>query len=333
MPDGSQGSPIHWRQIADNPRSLQPRRRICPESRFRGSFTGKIRVHAAIRHLLVYTEKLPNRLSPSAEIKTMIYRSILIVAVCLTLTVTAKAQTTIDLLPGDSIADGTVIASGSTVNVQGGTIGFGVDLADGFLNIDSGNVAVGATGISTGFTNSNNQINLSGGNVGGFFQLTNSSDLAITGGQIESFGVFGTGTTADISGGTVTRFPDIFAGGVVNISGGDVFSVRVFDGGEVNFFGTEFFLDGVPINLAVGQQLTVSQRNVTLSGQLADGSFIETDLDTNFGGFFSDNPDGAGADALVTVTAVAPAVPEPGTATIFLAAGAMMLIRRNRKLA
>ena len=232
------------------------------------------------------------------------YRSILILFVCVTLQGSLTAQT-INLNPGDSIPNNTVIPSGTTVNVLGGTIGLGVDLANGVLNVESGNVAVGAGSIGTGFTNSNNQVNISGGNVGGFFQLTNSTDLTLTGGAIESFGLFGAGVTANISGGTVSRFPDIFSGGVVDISGGDVFSIRVFAGGEVNLFGSEFSLDGVPLDLTVGQEFVINQRNVNLSGLLADGSPIETDLNTNFGGFFSNNPDGAAAGARVTVTAVA----------------------------
>ena len=70
------------------------------------------------------------------------------------------------------------------------------------------------------------------------------------------------------------------------------------------------------------------QRFETLSGFLTDGSFFETDLDTTFGGFFSDNHDGAGANATVTVTSV---VPEPSTVAILSMAGALALVRRNRR--
>lgn len=258
----------------------------------------------------------------------MIYKSLLVLFVSLSLSHAANAQGVINLFPGDEIADGTVIDSGTTVNVLGGSIGLGVDLANGILNIESGDVAAGANSIGTGFTNSNNVVNLSGGEVGGFFQLTNNTELNISGGEIESFGLFGAGVVANISGGTVSRFPDIFSGGVVNISGGDIFAVRVFDGGEVNFTGTEFFIDGAPISLNVGQQLTIGQRNVNLSGFLADGSFFETDLNTTFGGFGSANPDGAGANALVTITGVA-AVPEPGAATILMLAGSFLCVRRR----
>lgn len=235
------------------------------------------------------------------------------------------AQQVINLFPGDVIGDNTVINSGTTVNVLGGEIGLGVDLANGRLNIESGNVAVGATGIATGFTNSSNEVNLSGGSVGGFFQLTNSTNLNISGGQIESFGVF-SNSTANISGGTVSRFPDIFSSGTVNISGGDIFAIRVFAGGEVNLFGTEFAIDGQSLDLAVGDEFVITQRNVNLSGLLQDGSFIETDLNTTFGSFGGSNPDGAAAGARVTVTVV----PEPGAA-ILIALGVCMAGSRRRR--
>lgn len=214
-----------------------------------------------------------------------------------------QALQVIDLFPNDEITNGTDIDSGTTVNVLGGSIGLGVDLSNGVLNVESGSVALGAGSITTGFTNSNNMVQVSGGNIGGFFQLTNNTQLDVSGGQLESFGVF-SGSSATISGGVVTRFPDIFSSGVVNISGGNVFAVRVFSGGEVNFFGTEFSLDDEPIDLTLNEEFVITDRNVTLTGLLQDGSPIETSLNTVFGGFSSSNPDGAAAGARVTVTLV-----------------------------
>ena len=258
-------------------------------------------------------------------------RSIYIAAVATFLLLassTAQAQNVINLLPGDEIADGTDIPDGTIVNVLGGSIGLGVDLANGQLNIESGDVAIGATGIPTGFTNDNNLISVSGGNVGGFFQLQTGTQLDVTDGQLESFGVF-SDSTANISGGVVTRFPDIFSSGTVNISGGNIFAVRVFSGGEVNFFGTEFFLDGQEIDLNLNEETVIDTRNVTLTGSLADGSLIETSLNTTFGGFFSDNPDGAAVGATVTVTRVS-AVPEPGS-VILATIGLLPLLLRRKK--
>jgi len=212
---------------------------------------------------------------------------------------------TFDVGPGQTIASGTVIPDGSTVNVNGGTIGLSVDLSNGVLNVNSGSVAIGATGIPTGFTNSTNQVTINGGQVGGFFQLFDQSNLTINGGTIESFGVF-SGSTATINGGRVTRFPDIFSSGVVDIHGGDIFSIRVFSGGTVNLFGSDFALNGQPIpNLVPGQEFVVTDRNVTLTGVLEDGSTIETSLNTTAGGFSSANPDAATPGSTVTVTLVA----------------------------
>jgi len=89
-----------------------------------------------------------------------------------------------------------------------------------------------------------------------------------------------------------------------------VFSVRVFGGGEVNFFGTEFFLDNEPIDLTLDEEFVITDRNVTLTGILQDGSSIETSLNTVFGAFSGPNPDGASADARVTVTLVSPGLVE-----------------------
>ena len=59
-----------------------------------------------------------------------------------------------------------------------------------------------------------------------------------------------------------------------------------------------------PIDLTLNETFVITDRNVTLSGILQDGSSIETSLNTTFGGFFSANPDGAATGARVTVTLV-----------------------------
>lgn len=178
---------------------------------------------------------------------------------------------TINIGPGDSVANNTTFPNGSTVNVNGGTVGLGVELSNGVLNINSGNVAIGANSMATGFNNVDNIVNINGGEVGGFFQIRNGTELNLTGGVLESFGVL-TNSTATITGGTVVVFPDIVSG-LVNIRGGDVASVRVFNDGAVNIFGSEFELDGAPVtDLEIGETMTVTQRSIPLQAILEDGS-------------------------------------------------------------
>ena len=204
-----------------------------------------------------------------------------------------------------SIANGVDIASGSTVVVSdGGEIGLGVDLSNGTLIVQGGEVALGANGISTGFTNTNNEVLLTGGEVGAFFQITGGSHLTVAGGTVESFGVFN-GSSADVFSGRVTRFPDIWGGAVVQIFGGELFSVRVFQTGQVHFFGSEFALDGVPIEgLEPDVARVITARDVTLSATLSDGSPFSFDMNRTAGSFGGTNPDGAASTALVTVTLV-----------------------------
>ena len=90
-------------------------------------------------------------------------------------------------------------------------------MSNGELNVFGGEIALGANGISTGLTNNNNTVNVSGGNIGPFFQFFYSTG-SITGGTLNTFGVF-SGSEVTIEGGTVTGFPDVFGNGVVNIRG------------------------------------------------------------------------------------------------------------------
>ena len=207
----------------------------------------------------------------------------------------------IDVGPGESIAANTQLPDGATVNINGGSIGQGVELIDGTLNVINGEVALNAISQATGFNNVNNTVNVRGGEVGGFFQLRNGSELNLSGGVIESFGVL-SNSTATITGGEVTVFPDIVSG-LVNIRGGNVASVRVFDDGAVNIFGSEFFIDGVLVDdLAVGETRIISQRNVDLAATLEDGSFFDVFLDSTIRGL---QPDAATFNSTVMITGVA----------------------------
>ena len=84
---------------------------------------------------------------------------------------TSRGQSVVDVNPGQTIPNNVTIANGTTVNVNGGTIGLGVNLTSGTLNINSGEVAIGAASIFSGFENTNNIVNVTGGEVGGFFSF------------------------------------------------------------------------------------------------------------------------------------------------------------------
>jgi len=105
-------------------------------------------------------------------------------------------------------------------------------------------------------------VNISGGNVGGRFDAESGSLVNISGGAFDG-----------------RRF-DALSGSVVNISGGTFGEgFKALSGSQVNLVGSNFVLDGDPLNsLVVGEAFTIVDRNVTLTGLLADGSAFSFDL-------------------------------------------------------
>ena len=217
-------------------------------------------------------------------------------------------------LNGGSIADdtdftGAGFPNGITLNVNSGTVGLDVDISNSNINIDGGTVALLATDIVEGVNNiNNNTITITGGNVGSFFQVRGNSTLELSGGSLEAFGIIGGGATGVVTGGSF-NLCDI--SGPLDISGGDFNTFRVFSGGAVNLFGTDFAIDGVPISdLVLNQQTIITDRNVTLSGTLSDGSTFSNLLDPvttglNFDPEFGELlPGVAATSATVTVTLV-----------------------------
>ena len=217
-------------------------------------------------------------------------------------------------LNGGSIADDTDFTAtdfpnGITLNVSAGTVGLDIDISNSNINISGGEVALTATDIVEGVNNiNNNTVTITGGDVGSFFQIRGNSTLELSGGSLEGFGIIGGAASGVVTGGSF-NITDV--SGPLDISGGDFNTFRVFSGGSVNLFGTDFAIDGVPITgLTLGQQFIVLDRNVTLSGTLSDGSTFSNlldpvttglDFDPEFGDFL---PGVASPFATVTVTLV-----------------------------
>lgn len=239
-------------------------------------------------------------------------------------------------LNGGSIADNTDFASSITLNVNSGTVGLDVDLANSTININGGQVALMATNLAQGVNNVGNTIRITGGEVGSFFQLRGTSTLELSGGALEGFGVIGNMASAVVTGGS---FNLVDASGPLQISGGQITTVRAFTGAVVDFIGTEFTLDGIPIDgLEVGSASTITARGGLLGGTLTDGSTFATLLDPNTTGlnfnpsFGAILPGVAASGATIRVTLVQ-AVPEPTTLTIAAFFGTIGLVRRRRSIA
>ena len=186
------------------------------------------------------------------------------------------------------------------------------------LNVSDG----GAVGFL--FFADNSEVNISGGTVGDIFTSLSNSEVNISGGTVGDFFDAGIGSVVNISGGTVGNFFTANSGSEVNISGGTVGNdfFAIF-GSEVNIFGSEFFIDGVELEtLLLGEAFTITDRDVTLSGLLADGEQFGFELGSadSLDDFFS-------SEATLTVTLT---VPEPSSPALISLAVVMGLARRRR---
>lgn len=261
-------------------------------------------------------------------------------------------------ITGGTVGDRSSASSGGVVNITGGSVGMSFQASQGgVLNITGGNLGDYAT------AHDGSVVNIAGGSVGEFFEAQAGSVVSISGGSIGEW--FRARSEVNISGGDFSNRFDAFDGSVVNISGGNlpdgfnalngsevninggnvgndfdalpgsVVNIRGgnigqdfagFSRSNVNLFGTAFFLDGVELtDLVIGVAFTILDRDVTLTGVLADGSAYQYDLNSTViaGEDFLPN------DATLTVTLV----PEPSSVSMLLIAGVQLLYRRRPRLA
>ncbi|MEM9351497.1 MAG: hypothetical protein AAGA92_00645, partial [Planctomycetota bacterium] len=208
--------------------------------------------------------------------------------------------------------------SGSVVNISGGEVGLLFDAESGSeVNISGGTVGDGFQALS------GSVVNISGGEVGLLFEAGSGSEVNISGGTVGGVVDALAGSVVNISGGTVGPGFDAFSGSEVNIRGGEVgvnFNALsgsevnlsggtvgddfdAFPDSEVNLFGTEFFLDGVLLDsLVLGEEFTITDRDVDLTGVLADGSAFSFEL--NPFQVIGVTADSFAPDATLTVTLV-----------------------------
>ncbi|MDC0936009.1 hypothetical protein OAS39_06960 [Pirellulales bacterium] len=208
--------------------------------------------------------------------------------------------------------------SGSTVNIYGGSIGGDFFFVDSTVNIRGGEF-----GLLGGASVSN--IEMSGGSIDIDFSLLSSSTMNMSGGSIGEFSRM-RDSTLNLTGGSLLDFFSLQAGGVLNISGGSVGHSFAAQGGVLNLSGTDFKLDGVPISgVVLGTPLTISEREVTLTAELADGAPYELNLFWKRQGDVL-NHDLVHPGATITVTLV----PESSTLLLAILAKVVLLQRRVR---
>ncbi len=222
-------------------------------------------------------------------------------------------------ISGDSQLDGIVAFIGSTVNIPGGTVSRLQAFQGSQVNISGG--SVGFVDVNKGSV-----VNISSGSVGSFFRANEASTVNISGGSIGS-SFMANGSVINFSGGSIGRNFRANSGSVVNFSGGSIGErFRADSSSEIHLFGTQFVLDGVDItaSLALDVPFTITDRNVTLEGLLADGSdFSFGQLDSRLGFLIDPN-------ALLTVSLVMP-VPEPSAAALLITCGLLLVGQKRRR--
>ncbi|MEM8944678.1 MAG: hypothetical protein AAGD11_05790 [Planctomycetota bacterium] len=200
---------------------------------------------------------------------------------------------------------------GTVVNMSGGSIGNNFSVWDGgVLHLNSGEIG-DAFAARSGST-----ITITSGTIGDSFNILPEVFLSITDGEIgDGFTVFEDGVV-EISGGTFGHRLQALKGSRLRISGGEFApAFLAFPQSHVELFGSKFFINDQPIDgLSRGVPLTISDRDVFLSGILADGSKFEFALIDRL---FENNPvysDYFDVEANLTIHLI----PEPRTGLLFI---------------
>jgi len=182
--------------------------------------------------------------------------------------------------------------SGSRVHISGGSIGSNFSASAG------SDVRISGGSFGSEFVAFISRVMISGGTFGDQFLALDRSKVTITGGLFDvefnalygstvkiSGGSFGNrfgaaiGSLVNISGGDIG--PGLRASGTINISGGSIGGdFNANSGSNVNLLGQQFILNGVDItnSLTENVPLTITDRDVNLSGLFADGMPFSFDL-------------------------------------------------------
>lgn len=215
---------------------------------------------------------------------------------------------------GDAELDSNFAAVGATLNIAGGKVAAGLEVASSTVNISDGFVGgnfaafngsvVNLSGgtLAPGFLASAGvDVNISGGYIGSCLDnfcgpsliAGSGSRVMITGGLVGFNSIAEPGSEVNISGGGATfsalregsvtsisagqlYVNSISEGATLNISGGTV-RFEAAPGSNVNLLGTEFLVGGEPIaDIQPGEsRLLILDDPTSLSGRLADGTWFD----------------------------------------------------------
>ena len=228
----------------------------------------------------------------------------------------------VNIAAGGSLGNFFTAEEGIEVNINGGAVGGFFSALDGSeLNLTEGSLG-GAANFFGG-----SEVNISGGGMGVNGSAREGSVVNLSGGRLGFTFDAESGSEINISGGIVGDFFDAQSGSEVNISGGELGrGFTAFENSNVNLIGSAFAIDGVLLSdLAQGEAFNITERNVTLSGLLADNTAFSFFLNDDFN---QTSIERFSPGATLTVTPAA--VPEPTSPAILLLGCGLAGIRRRR---
>lgn len=242
--------------------------------------------------------------------------------------VTLNDNTQLNITNGGSVGDflGTssfgVPAVNIEINLIDGSIGSAADFfGDVTINISGGTIVdfSGDNGVTLNVSDGVAGTDIS--RVGGFGA---ASVVNLTGGQLGAFFDIDPGATLNVSGGSFGEKLEIFGNDPEFDFGGEAGAP-----GQLNFFGTAFTLDGTPMDFLTDNVAhTVTERGgELLEGFLADGTPFSFNLNGTGTGTGTESV--LYGNAILTVTQV----PEPAYAALGGAFAGLVLValRRFRK--
>ncbi len=182
-------------------------------------------------------------------------------------------------------------------------------------------------------------VHISDGAMGNDLVVDNRSTLFFEGGSIGNNFLARSSSGVTIRGGTIGDAFSAMNSTNIHIGGGEIGeNFMALSRSTVNLFGSAFeirdlvsgaLIEDIDANMQPGETLEISDRDVTLTGILGDGTAFSFDLNSiqGAGDFFA-------TTATVAVTlgelVAAPAIPEPTTSALVLAALCLTMGRRLR---